>query len=281
MSVPEITTERIGPKQAEAYLERNKRKRKLSSLVVAKYANAMKKGEWQFDGSPIRFDLDGNIVDGQHRLWAVIESDTTQKFVVITGLQKKTFATIDTGKSRSFADVLSIDHPTLGSLTRVSAAVSLLYKWEVQGLRGKSLQPAGNKQPATFQELMDFFEAHQARIVELSKEGHAISQRVRGMTSSAYTLLIWITQDIDRTDSQFFFDRLADGIGLEDGNPILALRNTITRFINSGDKRRTLPNDTAIAFGIKAWNYFRAGDQVKLITYRPGGASPEAFPYPR
>jgi hypothetical protein len=279
----EFRTERIGPNQAEKYLERNTRNRKLSSGVVSKYADLMRKGEWHFDGSPIRFDVDGNVVDGQHRLWAIIESDTTQRFLVIEGLGRDTFATIDTGKSRSFADILSIDHPNLPNLTATAAAVQMIYRWE-QGARGKALAPANKAtgKAVPYRVLMDFFDANQEKLVAVTRQGINLNKQVKGMAGSVYALLVWVFEDISKDDSDFFFDRLKDGIGLNDGNAILALRNSILRFIKqSGDTRKILPHDSAIAFGIKAWNYFRSGDEVKLITYRPGGASPEAFPVPR
>jgi hypothetical protein len=281
--VENIRTERIGPAQAEKYLEKNTRNRKLSSLVVSKYADLMRKGEWHFDGSPVRFDTDGNVIDGQHRLWAVIESDTTQRFLVIDGLGKDTFATIDTGKSRSFGDILSIDHPNLSSINQVAAATQMIYRWE-QGLRGKALAPSGRGMSGSvpYRLLMEFFDANKERIIEVTKLGQNMNKATRGMTASVYALLAWVFDDISKEDSEFFFDRLRDGIGLHDGHAVLALRNSLQRFVNqSGDTRKTLPHDTAIAFGIKAWNYFRAGDEVKLITYRPGGANPEAFPIPR
>ena len=65
-------------------------------------------GKWLFDGQPIRFDSDGFLLDGQHRLNAIVKSGTSQKFLIIKGLQNETFKVMDTGKNRNGSDALSI-----------------------------------------------------------------------------------------------------------------------------------------------------------------------------
>ena len=73
----ETTIENISPQQAEKMLNSNKGNRKLRDGVVEKYALDMVSGNWTQCPVPISFLQNGDVADGQHRLWAIIESITT------------------------------------------------------------------------------------------------------------------------------------------------------------------------------------------------------------
>ena len=57
----------------------------------------------------IAFDVNGVLVDGQHRLAAVIEADVPVELTVFTEVGEGTFDVLDTGKRRTAADVLAIE----------------------------------------------------------------------------------------------------------------------------------------------------------------------------
>jgi hypothetical protein len=270
----------VTPEIAEKWLDKNITNRKLSDLVVAKYTRMMRDGQWHYDGSPIRFDKNGKLIDGQHRLWAIIESGTTQEFLVLHNLDPKSFITIDTGKVRSFGDVLSIEYPNMKSVHNIAAVTGIVWRWE-QGHRGKNLRPTGNIPAAPPEVLLEFFKPLHDEIISIQRGASKLGQKMRGFGTSTAALLMWVLGNIDADDADFFFDRFADGVGLEEGSPILALRNTVMKFQqNNMDNRRTMPAELGVALGIKAWNAYRRGDDVKQLTYRVGGAKPEPFPEP-
>lgn len=99
----------VTPSVAEKWLAATTfRNRNLSSTVVNRYANDMAKGEWLLNGESIVIDDNGNVIDGQHRLHAVIKSGASVHAVVVRGIDAATFHTIDIGKKRGHSDVLSI-----------------------------------------------------------------------------------------------------------------------------------------------------------------------------
>lgn len=100
----DIRIETITPSRAQQYLNRNKSNRKLRDGIVEKYADDMKTGKWTVCPVPIAFYEDGDVADGQHRLWAIIESDTPQKFPIARGLSREDGLNIDTGLGRSVVD---------------------------------------------------------------------------------------------------------------------------------------------------------------------------------
>ena len=71
---------------------------------MEQYAQDMLMGKWTRCLVPIAFYEDGNIADGQHRLWAIIESRMPQKFYVERGLTREEGLNIDVGLSRNAVD---------------------------------------------------------------------------------------------------------------------------------------------------------------------------------
>jgi len=93
---------------------------------VKEYVSAMIEGEWLYNGEAIKFDRDGRLVDGQHRLEAVVKANKPIAFLVIRGLDPEVFKTIDTGKKRSAGDVLAIKG--VKNPNAVGAAMRLLHR---------------------------------------------------------------------------------------------------------------------------------------------------------
>lgn len=104
----EVRLEKITPAKAQQYLNRNTSNRKLREGVVEKYAADMKCGRWTECPAPIAFYDNGDVADGQHRLWAIIESETPQEFPVARGLPREAGLNIDTGLGRTLVDATKI-----------------------------------------------------------------------------------------------------------------------------------------------------------------------------
>lgn len=98
----------INPALAEELLKNNVFNRTVHKKTVNFYASQMRRGQWELNGEPIIIAKSGRVLDGQHRLYAVIESNTTIKTLMIYGVEDRTFDTINQGKPRSGGDVLSI-----------------------------------------------------------------------------------------------------------------------------------------------------------------------------
>src|SRR5438094_1813097 len=99
----------ITPKKAAEYLERNTANRPLSTRTVKDFAAAMRRGEWRVTHQGIAFDTTGALVDGQHRLAAIVEADIPVEVTVFTEVPEGAFDVLDTGKRRNAADVLAIE----------------------------------------------------------------------------------------------------------------------------------------------------------------------------
>ncbi len=111
MSNPSMKIESITPTQARAWLsdEINQNNRNVSSPLVQSYANEMREDRWVV-GSPIMFNRDGKLIDGQHRLAAVVEFGKVAQFAVMRDVPDGAREVIDQGRARSVPDILRMMH---------------------------------------------------------------------------------------------------------------------------------------------------------------------------
>ena len=121
-----IEVKEITPELAKDILEnhnnlnRNRNKEHVKSLL-----NNMKQGTWRFNGDTIRFDRDGELIDGQHRLAALVEFGKPLPMIVIKGFDKETMKTIDQEiKPRNLADLFKMNG--VKDATNVSATIASL-----------------------------------------------------------------------------------------------------------------------------------------------------------
>jgi hypothetical protein len=267
--MPRVKTEtvKITPRLAEEWLGRNSHNRALRNHVVEQLAGAMTRGEWRMNGDSIRFAWDGPLLDGQHRLWAVVESGVTIESLVITGLPNDAQDTMDQGIKRTLGDVLrmrgAVDYTAI-------AAVTTLYWRRITGqVRNPSARP-------TVAQACVVFEAN-PELWEATKQGRKLTQHFR-VPPSVASCCWYEFSNIDAEATDVFFEKVGSGIALANGDPILALRRFLEK-MTVGAQQHASPLLTHALF-IKAWNAWREGRQLATLTWRPAGINAEAFPEP-
>ena len=82
----DITVEVITPAEAQSYLKNNAKHRPIKEKKVAEYMAEMSEGHWKLNGKTICFDTTGRLLNGQHRLSAVVRSGVALTTVVVRGL---------------------------------------------------------------------------------------------------------------------------------------------------------------------------------------------------
>ena len=265
-----VSIETISPETAETMLGHNLKNRHVQQGTVGRYASLMQRGLWRVDGAPIRFSTEGRLLDGQHRLMAIIESGQTVEALIVRGLDDVSQETMDTGRKRSLSGALSMRGAA--SATELAALLGVATRWD-QGARGASLTSgAGTEIP----DAIEYYESHLDECARAVRVGHSL--RVTGgapgrMVMLAALLFYRISED----DAEGFFGRISSGVGLASDSAILHLRNAC--FTPSSGKLITRP-EHHLALIIKAWNAYRTGAGVKLLMFRPGGVNPEKFPEP-
>lgn len=101
--------ETITPDIAKEYLRCNLKNRLVKPRNVESIARQIKRGEYKLTHQGIAFNRNGELVDGQHRLLAVIMANQPVEMMVTRGLDNDVVLAIDRGVNRSVRDTLTID----------------------------------------------------------------------------------------------------------------------------------------------------------------------------
>lgn len=100
---PQQWWEDVTPDMARTYLKSNTHNRPLDAARVSKYAADMRAGRWLVSPETISFDEHGVLLNGQHRLGAIVESGVTVKMLIVMGMSPESLLIIDRGKPRTTA----------------------------------------------------------------------------------------------------------------------------------------------------------------------------------
>lgn len=113
----------VDPALALAWLQRNiETNRPLRPTVVENYADEMRRGEWHLTHQGIALDIEDNLIDGQHRLAAVIKANVIVPMMVTVNAPRASFVALDGGVKRTLADRLTMPRDVV---TVLGAAWSL------------------------------------------------------------------------------------------------------------------------------------------------------------
>jgi hypothetical protein len=105
----------ITPTIAEQFLNTNASfQRNLRTKEVKTLSAAMTRGEWVLTHQGVAFDTNGLLIDGQHRLMAIIHSGLSQDMLVVRDVTPDAFKVLDIGAKRSTSDLLAIDKKEAG-----------------------------------------------------------------------------------------------------------------------------------------------------------------------
>jgi hypothetical protein len=125
-----ISYEAITPTRAKLWVKNTREteyiQRKISSGAVAKLSGEMTRGDWHSNTADVIRIANHNgcevVLDGQHRLSAIIASDKPQDMFVARNVPADAFKYIDQGNSRTLKDVMDcdgwVDSTTMSSIGR-------------------------------------------------------------------------------------------------------------------------------------------------------------------
>lgn len=242
-----IEQEIITPEIAAAYLEKNVKNRKVGGRLVEQYARDIQEGRWRLTGEMIKFDYNGNLIDGQHRLMGCVKAGESFETFVAYGLEPEDQDVLDTGRGRSAADMLTLHG--VGPSAHAAAVARLIMALKADISLGT-------------------FRASNSEVLEIIKTRPQIIRSI-GMCWKApagvrkvplafvhYCACVAGKQDLADKFVQVF----TSGVPLYDGDPAHALRE---RMIRSGDARFSVPPRDFIKALTHAFNLFAAREQVQ------------------
>lgn len=264
MSNTKVTSEMcfISPDYAAALLRSNAGNRPISRPHVADLAAQMSANTFVFNGDSIRIDSSGALLDGQHRLSAIVASGVGQTMMIVRGLSRDSFATIDQNRRRSGADVVSVLGAT--QATAVAAATQAIVAIE-QGRVGFGgfTRLAPNALAV----------AYRAR-PGIDESVHLVRANASGMRGHPYLAAIhWICSPTDSVAATRFVVDVGTGEMLTNKRAAYHLRDRLMR-----KQHGRMAEGHMFALVIKAWNAELHGVPISRLSLRPEGENAETFP---
>lgn len=263
----EVTKEVITPDIAADWLNANDHNRKLSDYNVKRLAETIRRDEWEENGETIKISKDAKVLDGQHRLAAIVVANKAITTLVAWNVPDEYFDTIDIGRPRRMNDMLYIRGET--SERTLASALTMLYRYKNRG-NFNQIVASATPTPTELFNLLDKY----PEIRESASIGNKIRRRLRNAPASIMSVLHYTFSNIDPAQTEIFFESLMSGANLSEDDPIYRLRERVSV---TGVK---LDANEVAALTIKAWNAFRTKRKIQSISFRDSGPRAEAFPIP-
>jgi hypothetical protein len=102
----------VTPEIAKGYLINNTDNRNKRGWWVNGLANMIKRGEWIPTHQGVAFSESGKLLDGQHRLEAIIEANIPVEMIVTFGVRDDAYKVLDNGIKRTMADLTGMSQKT-------------------------------------------------------------------------------------------------------------------------------------------------------------------------
>lgn len=252
----------ITPDDAAKLLERNTHNRNLRTNRAEQYASDMRAGRWVLTPNTIDLAADGTLLNGQHRLWAVVLSGKTQDFYFATDLDPAVQSVTDIGVGRTASDMLSLSAGAKNSAHCASAAsVVLRYEETPNLVWSTAIVPSKTR---ILEWVLDNPSIHDA-----TADGARVTKRNVNINRSAWCALAFLVRRDSSSPEMWgdFTEGVCSGANLAEGDGRLALRNWM-----SGGRATSLSGPWAqqhrLAIYIKAWNAFAKDAPVKILRFR-------------
>ena len=108
----------VDPALAASWLAKNAQdNRPMRKTTVANYADQMQAGQWKLTHQGVAFDMNDVLIDGQHRLAAIVKANVIVPMMVTVNVPALSFESLDCGIKRTVGDRLVMDRKLVSVLT--------------------------------------------------------------------------------------------------------------------------------------------------------------------
>ncbi len=232
----------VTPEIATHFLQKNQGNRDYRKNWVAHLSRIIKDGEWMVTHQGIAIDKSGNLIDGQHRLLAIIDSGMPVQMNVSYDVEANAFGCIDIGVKRNLADITRFNKKT-------AEVCSVMYRF---------ITNRKNKFPTA----AEATEIYENGVGKLSEELNEFANKNVKFYSSAPFRLAVILMVMDGHNKEYVFNLYYNLVNLSmDKLPPIAhslIRQVHNYSINLHEKSYT------IARALKVFDEKRANTQLVL-----------------
>lgn len=257
----------VAPDTAQRWLtEFNRNNRKVRQGVVDAYARDMKAGNWKLTAEPIKFAPDGTLLDGQHRLAAVVKANVTICLFVARGIDPAAQQVMDSGAKRTTADALQL-----------AGSENVVIRAAIGGiaLAAQNGNPDA-KAKYTHSEILAFLGAHPT-IGESARFASRYARRT-DVPPAMVGYTHWMFARINAAAADQFWIDASEKVGLSAGDPVIALTN---RFAEARRNRERMPRSVQLSLIYRAWNYRRDGKTARVLRVNSPAGGLVPIPEPK
>lgn len=267
---PTATFETITPAIAAEWLEANEGNRHIRNREVDSYAREIIAGRWLVTGEAIKFDWNGRMLDGQHRLKAVVRANAAIDALVVRNLAPETQTVIDTPVRRTAGDALVwaglIEH----HVTMTAASARIGYAIEAGYLATATKSVHGT---ISHGEIIEWTRDNPGLLESAAWANthyKALDGRPASLGYAHYRL-----HQVATADAEQFFDAILGLSTRGSGDPIFVLISTLR---NNPAIARSVGGTLMVYF--TAWNAWRDKQKLTGIRTLDAKGRPAALPTP-
>lgn len=263
----------VTPELAQEWLGKNEFNRSPRSATVREYEQAMRDGLWRITGDTIKFDKNGRLIDGQHRLMACVRAGKPFQSYVVMGLSTEAYLSVDSGVKRGLGDMLSYagmrDRPA-------QVAAAFRYALSVPMIEEGTIAPSSlGRDRLERQTILKQTQAHHKEMLESLRAIDELGNKpFAPRTLFAALHFLFRIHHPEKTVS--FFEELRCLAHGEDATKVSAPARALFKLLSAlgNDGRQRARAFYTAAVTIKAFSFYLQGTEVTLIRWGEAEAWP-------
>lgn len=262
----EVEVVLVDPTLAATWLGLQRGNRKMRRRKKDRLAKIIEEGRWFVGIGTVVFDAEGVLIDGQHRLAAIIQAGQAVELLVVRGVDPDAKYWIDTGTVRSGGDALDMAGFD-GDTGPASTALSLLLRYKRVGHINSMWTPEN-------EDLRDGMLEHPDIVESVEATKGARTRAIWG-SHGVFAFMHYVLHRQDSTRADEFFRAVLGGLGIDsDLDPRHLLR---TRLMAEATAKSKVSPEYVVDLTFKAWNLWRGGQERQQLRVRKRGPAQEGF----
>lgn len=219
-TLPVAEVVEVTPKMAQGWLDSAAHNRNVVNIRVEQFAAMMKRGDWLVTGQGIIFNEKGELIDGQHRLMAIVLAGVPVHLLVVRDVIHRAQLVMDQGTRRTPHDQIKLREGIEVLPIHVAVAKQMIASVGGAGSKTRDLR-------MTDIQLLDRFYMHHHKAIEFAVSTYWGKSSVRGITiAPVFAPVARAFYNHPQHVLRRFVDVVVTGESVaEDELPAVALRN--------------------------------------------------------
>lgn len=263
-----ITVEEVTPEKAQEWLEFNTKNRSVRKKQVDYLTQSLVQEGGRLSTDCIAFREDKTVLNGQHRLLAIIASGVSVPCLIVYNAPDDMDEIEDHVAPRQARDLVKTKNPDIKNANdKVTIPAAL---WRLKDMRADSswTMARWDNNVYTKNFLANYVVEHDKELSWALSLVHNTNADLVFSPRGTFAAAVLILAERHKTATKVFFQRLGTGENLQAGDPILTLRNYYIKQANEKAQKGTEATDplqVRLALLFMAWNAWLEGKTWKKL----------------